>query len=201
MQLRFFILLISFSFLIAESVYGQEKRSAYRSPQTLTENDTLVFRILEQINVFPKKGKGINYKQYARTVVKIRKVYPFAKDAALEIVRYNQLFMNSKSEKERKKYVKKVEKELFAKYEGQLKHFTISEGRYLMLLIDRETTNTSYSIIKEVKGGLSATFWQSVAKLFKNDLKEEYDPIYNHYVIEQIVLMIEAEEKTKKASR
>ncbi len=190
---------IFLSLLVINTVSGQQKKSDTKLLQDgLQQNDTLLFRVLEQIDVYPKKGKGINFRQYARTVVKIRKVYPFAKDAALELQKYNTLFENAKSEKERKKYLKKVEKELFAKYEDQLKRFTISEGRYLMLLIDRETSNTSYSIIKEVKGGISASFWQGVAKLFKNDLKEEYDPIYNHYVIEQIVQMIDAEELAKK---
>jgi hypothetical protein len=194
-QLIFLFLLL---FLVS-SVSGQQKKSDTKlMHEGLQQNDTLLFRVIEQINVYPKKGKGINFREYARTVVKIRKVYPFAKDAAKELEKYNTLFENAKSDKERKKYLKKVEKELFAKYENQLKRFTISEGRYLMLLIDRETSNTSYSIIKEVKGSMSAAFWQGVAKLFKNDLKEEYDPIYNHYVIEQIVQMIEAEELAKQ---
>ena len=163
-----------------------------------TLNDSIVFRHLEQINVFPRKGRNLNYRRYSRIVAKIRKVYPFAKEAAKELEVYNEKFVNSTSEREKRKYVRQVEKELFAKHEDELKRFTISEGRYLMLLIDRETNHSSYEIIKEIKGGVPALFWQGIAKLFGNDLKEEYDPIYRHYMIEQIVLMIQAEDARKQ---
>lgn len=159
------------------------------------ESDSMVFVRLEQIDVFPRKGRKLNYRRYSRMVEKIRKVYPFAIEAAKELAVYNQKFENANSEREKKKYVRLVEKELFAKHEDELKRFTITEGKYMMLLIDRETGNTSYSIIKEIKGGVPAVFWQGVAKIFNNDLKEEYDPIYQHYVMEQIVLMIEQENR------
>ncbi|MBN2806075.1 MAG: DUF4294 domain-containing protein [Prolixibacteraceae bacterium] len=162
-----------------------------------TNMDSVVYRKLEQIDVYPNRGKNLNYRRYTRMVAKIRKVYPFAKDAAHQLAIYNEKFEKSTSEREKKKYVRLAEKELFAKHEAELKRFTITEGRYLMLLIDRETGNSSYSIIKELKGGVSALFWQGIAKIFNNDLKEEYDPLYNHYIMEQIVLMIEAEEAQK----
>jgi hypothetical protein len=62
-----------------------------------------------------------------------------------------------------------------------------------MLLIDRQTGDTSYGIIDELKGSFSAHFWQGIAKVFGNDLKERYDPIYKHFLIEQIVLQLERE--------
>ena len=161
-------------------------------------NDSIVFRKLEQINVFPRKGRNLNYRRYSRIVAKIRKVYPLAKEAAKELELYNEKFENSTSDREKRKYVRQVEKELFANHEDEIRKLTISEGRYLILLIDRETGNSSYSIIKELKGGVPALFWQGVARIFSNDLKQEYDPVYNHYMIEQIVLMIEAEEAQKK---
>lgn len=163
----------------------------------VSENDSLVFVRLEQVNVFPRKGRKMNYRRYTRLVMKIRKVYPFAKVAAKEMVIYNEKFINSNSEGERRRYVRHIEKELFANHEDELKRFTISEGRYLMLLIDRETGDTSFEIIKEIKGGLPALFWQGVARIFNNDLKEKYDPVYKHYVIEQIVIMIEKENQKK----
>lgn len=153
--------------------------------------DSLVQRQLEQIDVYPRVPFTMNAKRYAKLISKIKKVYPIAKDAAKEMSKYNEEFRNIKSDRERKKYIKKVEKELYRKYEDQLKHFSASEGRYLMLLIDRETQETSYDIIKELKGSFIAFFWQGLAKIFGNDLKEPYDPTYKHFVIEQIVQMIE----------
>lgn len=155
--------------------------------------DTIIYREIQEINVYPQVKQEVSSGQYSRMVKKIRKVYPFAKEASLEMQLYNEKFKSIDNPKLKKQYIKKVEKELFAKHEEDMKHLTISEGRYLMLLIDREIGETPYELVKELKGSFSATFWQGLAKIFSNDLKEEYDPIYKHYMIEQIVLMIEKE--------
>ncbi|MFA9391215.1 MAG: DUF4294 domain-containing protein [Prolixibacteraceae bacterium] len=193
-KLTLFLVLI----FLAVSSSGQKKTKDIVEPIQPSSNDSIVYRRLEQIDVFPQKGRNMNYRRYSRIVAKIRKVYPFAKEAAIELAVYNEKFENSTTEREKRKYVRHIEKDLFARHEDELKRFTISEGQYLMLLIDRETGNSSYSIIKELKGGVPALFWQGIAKIFNNDLKKEYDPIYNHYMIEQIVLMIEAEDAQKK---
>jgi hypothetical protein len=153
--------------------------------------DTTIYRDLEEIKVFPRKANNMTSKEYSRMVAKIKKVYPFAKEAAHELQLYNEMYEKISSQRLRKQYVRKVEKELFAKHEADIRRITISEGRYLLLLIDRETSSCSYDLIKEIKGSFSAFFWQGVAKIFHNDLREEYDPIYKHYMIEQIVLNIE----------
>jgi hypothetical protein len=201
MQLARKVKIMILLMLLPWSVPAQKQKdtdSTGRFQPTL--NDSVVYRKLEQIDVYPNRGKNLNYRRYTRMVAKIRKVYPFAKDAANQLAIYNEKFEKSTSEKEKKKYVRQVEKELFTKHEAELKRFTITEGKYLMLLIDRETGNNSYSIIKELKGGVSALFWQGIAKIFNNDLKEEYDPLYQHYIMEQIVLMIEDEEAQKVKS-
>ena len=156
-------------------------------------SDTTIYREVETIDVFPRKGLKMNPKQYARLVKKIKKVYPLAKEAAIEMQKYNDRYKGLKSDKKKRQYIKSVEKELFKKHEQELRHFTVSEGRYLMLLIDRQTGDTSYGIIEELKGSFSAHFWQGIAKVFGNNLKERYDPIYKHFLIEQIVLQLERE--------
>lgn len=203
MQHIFRFILIITTLTLFVPAFGQEKKEEETKKYLAIKenNDTIIHRLLEQVNIYPQKGRALNYKEYARMVVKIRKVYPLAKEASREVEKYNTLYENSRSDRERRKYVKAVEKELFAKYEDQIKHLTIPEGRYLILLIDREVGNSSYSIIKEVKGGFSAVFWQGIARIFKNNLKEEYDPTYKHYIIEQIVLMLEAEEKAKQQKK
>jgi len=196
--MNFKIQLLLLLLIVPPIMWGQNSTKDFSKERfKYSTNDSIVYRKLEQIDVFPQRGGNLNYRRYARMVAKIRKVYPFAKDAALQLAIYNEKYEQSKSEREKRKYVKQVEKELFSKHEAELKRLTISEGQYLMLLIDRETGNSSYAIIKELKGGVPAVFWQGVAKIFNNDLKKEYDPIYQHYIIEQIVLMIEAEEAQK----
>jgi len=155
------------------------------------EQDTLIYRELEKIDIYPRKGFKMNSREYTRLVAKIKKVYPFAKEAAIELNRYNEMYEKITSPRKRKQYVRKIEKELFSKHENDIRHITVSEGRYLLLLIDRETGDCSYELIKEIKGSFSAFFWQGIAKIFHNDLREEYDPVYKHFVIEQIVQNIE----------
>lgn len=184
--LLLFVLLISRFISRADSLFS----TSMQEPNSLKSSDTVIYRILDPIDIYPRRVYRINTKQYSRLVKKIRKVYPFAKEAAHELDLYNDKFKNISDPRQKRLYVKKVEKELFARHEKEFKHLTVSEGRYLMLLIDRETKETSYDLIKEIKGSFPAMFWQGIAKIFGNDLKDRYDPLYKHYMIEQIVLMI-----------
>ena len=69
---------------------------------------------------------------------------------------------------------------------------TISQGRLLIKLIDRETQNTSYDLIKDYRGKLSAAFWQGIARIFGTNLKEEYDRFGDDALIEIIIMEIES---------
>jgi hypothetical protein len=97
-----------------------------------------------------------------------------------------------KDERERGEYLKKVEKEVFANYEGDIRDMTITQGRLLIKLIDRETQNTSYALIKDYRGKFAAAFWQGIARIFGTNLKEEYDPYGEDSIIETIILEIDA---------
>ena len=90
---------------------------------------------------------------------------------------------------QRDRYMTEVQKHLFADFEGALRHMTISQGGVLLKLIDRETSQASYSIIKEYKNGIAAAFWQGVAKIFDNDLKSQYDPEGADRDLEELVQM------------
>lgn len=68
---------------------------------------------------------------------------------------------------------------------------TISDGKVLIKLIDRQTGRTGYDIIKEFKGGFTAAFWQGIACLFRNNLKDEFDPYGEDLLIEEIVTLVE----------
>ena len=84
-------------------------------------------------------------------------------------------------------YIKKAEE-----YENEIRTMTTSQGRILIKLIDRETGESSFDIIKEFKGGFSAFFWQNVARLFGHNLKSEYDAVNEDRMIEYIVWQIDA---------
>jgi len=148
---------------------------------------------LKEITVFPsfKQMSPRQQRQYSALEMKVKKVYPMAKVAALKVGEYNRIYMNFTKERERKEYIKKVEKDLFGEFEGEIRNMTVSEGRILIKLIDRETGKSSYEIIKEFKGGFNAFFWQTVARLFGHDLKSAYDAENEDKMIEYIVMQID----------
>ena len=77
---------------------------------------------------------------------------------------------------ERTRYINDVEKELFRLFEQDIRHMTVTQGLVLMRLIDRECGMSAYEIIKTYENGLTASFWQLVARLFSQNLKTRYDP-------------------------
>ena len=138
---------------------------------------------------FPKKS---DFRKYERLVTNLKRVYPYAVIVRNRLAKVNEDLKEFKTEKQRKEYMKKEEKNVFAEYEGDMRELTISQGRLLIKLIDRETQNTSYVLIKDYRGKLAAAFWQGVARIFGTNLKEEYDPYGDDALIESIILEIDA---------
>jgi hypothetical protein len=138
---------------------------------------------------FPKKS---DFRKYERLVNNLKKVYPYALIVRNRLSKVNEDMSNIKTDQERKDYMKKVEKDVFANYEGDMREMTITQGRLLIKLIDRETQNTSYTLIKDYRGKLAAAFWQGVARIFGTNLKEEYDAYGDDALIESIILEIDA---------
>jgi hypothetical protein len=138
---------------------------------------------------FPRKS---DFRKYERLVYNLKKVYPFSLIVRNKLAQVNMDIENIKGDKERKEYIKKVEKEVFAQYEGDIRDMTITQGRLLIKLIDRETQNTSYTLIKDYRGKLAAAFWQGIARIFGTNLKDEYDRYGEDALIESIILEIDA---------
>lgn len=138
------------------------------------------------------KRSTLQIRKYDRLVYNLKRVYPYALIVREKLEVVNKDLSELADDRERRRYVKDVEKEVFGKYEDDIKQLTITQGRLLLKLIDRETQNTSYDLIKEYRGGLSAAFWQGIARIFGTNLKEEYDPYGNDLVIEFIIQEIEA---------
>lgn len=121
----------------------------------------------------------------------VKKAYPFAVAARNELANMNLQLIDVAGKREREKYIKEYERQMFKKYEKDLRALTISQGRILLKLVDREIDNTAYELVKEYRGSFSAFFWQGVARLFGENLKSEYDPDFEDLYIEEIVQMIE----------
>lgn len=159
----------------------------------IENGDTIIHRNIPEIVIMPKHNfkNARQERQYNKYVEKVKKVYPYAKLAGEMLQEYEPKYLALEDDRERRRMMKDLEKQLLDEYKDDMKRMTITEGRILLKLIDREASRTSYMLIKEFRGGVPAVFWQGIARLFGSDLKAEYDPDGEDKVLEQIVTMIE----------
>lgn len=178
---------------LLSSMKAQEN-TGYLVPATVYENDTIPLIFLPQYTVFalPVFKSKREARRWDKTVRNVKKVYPYAHMAGEKMREYEIELMKLPNERARKAFLNQAEKELKDKYLNELKSLTFSQGKILLKLLDRETGNTSYDLLKELRGRVMAFFWQSLGKLFGYDLKEPYDPQGKDRDIEFIVQMIEA---------
>ena len=145
------------------------------------------------ITILPVKvGGGINLREHERMVRAVKKVYPLAKDAARRLENLDVELEALELKRDRKAYTKALEDALTKEITPMLWKMTRYEGKILLKLIDRETDSTVFGIIKELRSGFTAGFYQAMARLFGNNLKLEYDPEGEDAVLEQIVLYYNA---------
>jgi hypothetical protein len=113
--------------------------------------------------------------------------YPYAMRSGLILNDINTKLANVTDKSARKEYIKSREKELKKEFTDPLSNLSIYQGKVLMKLINRQTGNNCYDIIKEYKGGFTAGFYQTVAFFFSTSLKQSYDPRGDDYEIEMIL--------------
>jgi hypothetical protein len=116
--------------------------------------------------------------------------YPYARKAGIILNDINSKVAKM-DEAERKKYILSREKELRKDFTEPLTNLSIYQGKVLMKLINRQTGNNCYDIIKEYKGGFTARVYQTVAFFFNSSLKQPYDATGDDRQIESIVLEVE----------
>jgi hypothetical protein len=149
---------------------------------------------IEEVNVVarPATARKAEYRRNERLIYNIKRVYPYALMVRMRLNKVNEDLKTITGEKERKNYLKNVEKNVFAEYEDDMRDMTMTQGRLLIKLVDRETQNTSYDLIRDFRGKFTAAFWQGIARIFGTNLKEEYDANGEDAPIELIINEIEA---------
>lgn len=159
----------------------------------VVDGDTIPVIELKQLVVYPKKEfrNAWEARKWEKLVRNIKKVYPYAKLAGMKFRLCELQMQNAKTEREKKALLKQAEKDIKENYGDELKKLNFTQGKILLKLIDRETGNTSYVLLQELRGKLMAFFWQGLARVFGYNLKESYDPMGKDRDIEQIVVMIE----------
>ncbi|SHJ81846.1 protein of unknown function [Tangfeifania diversioriginum] len=186
-----FLIVVSLFFGLV--VQAQVKDTSDIMMGMIKDGDTIIHKNIQEIWVMPEREfeNRRDRRRYNRLVSKVKKVLPYAKLAGDMLQQYEPVYMELESEREKKKLMKDLEQQLLDQYKDEMKRMSISEGRILLKLIDREADRTSYTLIKEFRGGFSAFFWQGIARLFGSDLKSEYDPEGEDRVLEEIVTLVE----------
>jgi hypothetical protein len=190
----FFILFIcGFSLKAQKPGSDTSKNVNILAPVTIG-GDTLPQQEIEGVEIIasPKFKSRRQARKYSRLVRNVKKVYPYALYIKIKIDVINEHLKTIQSEKEKKKYIKEVQKEMMTQFEDDVRHMTFSQGRILIKLIDRETGASSYEWLKEYKGDFFAGFWQTVARIFSSNLKAEFGQTSEDMYIEQIIRMIDA---------
>lgn len=157
-------------------------------------NDTIPMIDLPELRVYERSDFEYLYlkRRYRRLIQNVKRVYPYSKIAAKELKELDRQLAGIKNEKARKAYIEQAEKQIMDRFEKEVRRLTVTQGIILVKLIDRETGRTSYEVIKDLRGGITAFFWQGIARIFGNNLKAEYDPEDADRIIEDIVRGIEA---------
>jgi len=159
--------------------------------------DTTYLDNLSPTYIFTRSARKSEkeWRNYYKMVWRFARVYPYAL-ASGHLVRQVDSTLTAQHYKglRKERYISAIQKQLFKDFEGAFREMTITQGALLLKLINRETGITAYSIIKDYKGGITAGFWQGVAKLFDNNLKSEYDPTGADKDLEELVQIWQAGE-------
>ena len=185
--------LIYFLFLLAgQSAFSQTPDSISKNiPQpVLGPNDTIqVPAIIYNGELIPSRTEQgyvvsapmspaakAKYQSWTRLRNAVYVTYPYALRCGYILNDINAKLATMDRRKDRKTYIKSREKELKKEFSDPLENLSVYQGKVLMKLINRQTGNNCYDIIKEYKGGLAARFYQTVAFFYNSTLKQPYDP-------------------------
>lgn len=194
------LLLLIFSFISAYT-FAQEpdltipvRQPGIKVKAEVIKGDTVPVVDLPYVYVYTEyvyKNRR-QYEQWTRVKYNVKKVYPYAILAAAKLKEYDRILEHMPDPKVRKAYLSVCEKDLRHEFEDELKDLSINQGRVLMKLIDRETGKTTYEIVKEMRGGFQACMWQAVARIFGNNMKDDYDGEAEDVMIERAIKLVES---------
>mgnify|MGYP000341983382 CR=1 FL=1 len=157
---------------------------------------------LNEVYIFGRL-KFSSYEEKVRYYIlrrKTLKVYPYAKLAAERLTELNDSLVHIKRKSKQKKYTKKIQKYIEGEFSEELKKLTRTEGQILVKLIYRQTGDTAFDLVKELRSGWRAFWYNTTAKMFKISLKEKYDPtnVHEDYLIEDVLQRAFSENKLER---
>lgn len=204
-----FFLLIFLIFCTVPGLYAQSTEPAETTPQIDTNpykgfyrfvdayGDTVRMTVFKDFTVFaPLKFRNKAEEQfYWRTLRDVRKTLPYAKLAYSTLVETYEYIQTIPNPKLRQEHLKRLEKDIFNRYKPVIKGFTKGQGKILLKLINRETDQSSYNIVKAFLGSFRAGFWQTFGRFFGMNMKIKFEPKKNREdaIIDRIATLIEQE--------
>ncbi len=186
-----YILLAMPFFSLAQIVEKEQDSTKYE--YFIVEGDTIHRDAidLDEVMLFNKLDFKDNKERLRYLILKrkTKKVYPYAKMAADRLVSLNERLESVTKKRHRSKYAKKIEKYLEEEFSAELKKLTRTEGQILIKLIHRQTGKTTFELVKELRSGWKAFWYQNTARLFKISLKKGFDPVQveEDFLIEDIL--------------
>lgn len=171
----------------------KESRTVYMTRSCIYQGDTIPWITIRDVYIYPRlKFKSTDeYREYLRLVRNVKKVLPIANminNLIIETYEYAQTLPN---ERARRRHMRKVEKGLKEQYTAQMKKLTYSQGQLLIKLINRQSNQTSYELVKAFMGPFKAGMYQIFAKSFGSTLKMDYDPNGEDKLIERVVVLVQ----------
>lgn len=165
----------------------------YLVPATIFEGDTIPNFALPVVHIFKPLRLNTREQQlaYRRLVRDVKKALPYAKIVSATLLETYEYLETLPTEREKRKHIKQMEKDLLKEYTPQLKKLTLNQGKLLIKLIGRETGSSSYGLIDAYLGRFSAGFWNTMAGAFGASLKTDYDPEGKDALIERVCVMVE----------
>lgn len=162
-------------------------------PVLVEEGDTMPIYVLADVRIEAVMTDRVRRKaeQLDKLTRNVVKVYPYARVTAQLLSEYQRDLESLSTEKDRHLYTKLAEAELRAEFEEEIKELTMSQGRILIKLIDRETGHTGYDLVQQLRGSFQAWMWQGLARMFGQDLKGHFDAEGDDALMETVVRRIE----------
>jgi hypothetical protein len=182
--------------IIISIPFGVKSQDAFRSeipPFVLDSGDTLKVMVLNDVYVYPPPAfkNSAEQQKYQKLIRDVKRTLPYAQLIYSTLIETYEYIQTLSTEEAREIHLKKIEKELYDEYFPVLKKMSLSQGKLLIKLVDRECNQTSYDLLKAFLGPFRAGFWNVFAGLFGASLKSDWDPEGKDAAAERIVELVE----------
>ncbi|MCH8903708.1 MAG: DUF4294 domain-containing protein [Bacteroidetes bacterium] len=164
--------------LVLATMHFSYAQEVYFTDGVIVDNDTIPKIYLREVLIISKRYyKNYDEKaEFNKLVRDVKAAYPYAMDAVVLFKEINEELANMDKRRDKKKYLRTLENEVKDRYKKPVKNLTVTQGKILVKIIEKETKTDCYHLIKELKSPLSAYFWQKTGWLLGYDLKVGYEP-------------------------